>query len=124
MPLIKLKVRNNNNINYKQLLVQFTVTMLDGSRDKEIRAGLCYVMVTRITTIQNRYIPKGLLLERITDKIQNAKGLQSRINEEARLHELTVTTLRFLNSFVNNVTLKVFFYNSQIKRFGPKGKLG
>ena len=45
--------------------------------DKETQAGLCYVILTRITSILNLCIPKGMTFERITAKIKNAKGLIS-----------------------------------------------
>jgi DNA replication protein DnaC len=68
--------------------------------DKETQAGLCYVMLTRITSILNLCIPKGMTFERITAKIKKAKGLISRINEENRITSLAEITLDFLNTYV------------------------
>jgi hypothetical protein len=70
--------------------------------DKEAAAGAAYVMISRVTTLKNLFIPHGITLERLTTKIKSQKGLQERIKEEKRLLLLQRKTLEFYNTMSNN----------------------
>ncbi len=50
--------------------------MFPGIKEKSL--GLCYVMLSRITTLFHLCIPEGLSFERLTTIISSHKGLQSR----------------------------------------------
>jgi hypothetical protein len=66
--------------------------------DKEPAAGACYVMVSRVTTLKNLYIPGGISFERLTSSITSHKDLKDRIREEERLRKLELKTIEFYNS--------------------------
>jgi hypothetical protein len=48
-------------------------------------AGPCYVMLTRITDLNNLCIPASVAFDRITTKIKQHKGLVKRVQKEDRL---------------------------------------
>jgi hypothetical protein len=50
--------------------------------EHEKAAGLCYVMLTRITDLNNLCIPAGVPFDRITTKIKQHTGLVKRVQEE------------------------------------------
>jgi ATP-dependent exoDNAse (exonuclease V) alpha subunit len=69
--------------------------------DADRSPGVCYVMLSRVTSIFNLHIPGGLSFERLTDKIKAHKGLQLRIEEEARLAAMQQQTIEFYNRHRN-----------------------
>jgi hypothetical protein len=71
--------------------------------DADRSPGVCYVMLSRVTSIFNLYIPGGLSFERLTDKIKSHKGLQLRIIEETRLANIQTKTIEFYNTVVTRL---------------------
>jgi len=67
---------------------------------KEKSPGLCYVMLSRITSIFHLHIPDGLTFERLTSAINTRPGLKARLLEEKRLKELEDKTIAFYNASI------------------------
>jgi ATP-dependent DNA helicase PIF1 len=66
--------------------------------DIERQGGLSYVNLSRLTDVRNLCIGKAVTLDRITTKISNSKGMQTRLLEDARLRSLWTSTRSFFDT--------------------------
>jgi hypothetical protein len=85
----------------------YTGKVIANLSDREKEHGLTYVVFSRVKKLRNLGIIGGLSLERFTTRIQQQKKMRPRREEERRMQELAVETVRILNQLREDGTIAV-----------------